>query len=120
MAGRGLAKRTIALIEACAAILEEIQPTSVRGVCYQLFVRGRQIPNMSIRETKRISGVLTKAREHGVIPWEWVVDETRQVEQRQTWSTPSQYADTVMQAYSKDWWAEHPEHLMVISKCSKR
>jgi hypothetical protein len=116
MAGRGLAKKTTDLMAACAAILEEIQPTSVRGVCYQLFVQGRQIPSMSVRDTKRVSSVLTKARELGVIPWEWIVDETRQVQRWQTWSTPSEYADTVMNAYAKDWWAEQPQRLLVISE----
>lgn len=112
---RGLAKKTITLIEASKAFLREVHPATVRAVCYQLFIR-HLIANMGKNETKKVSSHLTTARENGMIPWEWIVDETRQVEQRQTWSTPSEYADTVMNAYHKDWWAEQPERLMVISE----
>ncbi|MDQ2963218.1 MAG: hypothetical protein M3R31_08700 [Pseudomonadota bacterium] len=40
MSGRGKAQKTIALIYAARRILEEIQPASVRAVCYRLFVAG--------------------------------------------------------------------------------
>jgi len=115
VSGRGLAQKTIALIDASFAILEEIQPASVRAVCYQLFI-AHLIANMGKKETDKVSGHLTTARERGMIPWEWIVDETRQVERTQTWVTPSQYADTVMRSYRKDWWANQPERLMVISE----
>ncbi len=38
--GRGKAHATLDRIEAERAILAEIQPASVRAVCYQMFVRG--------------------------------------------------------------------------------
>ncbi len=115
MAGRGLAKKTRDLIEASFAILQVIQPASVRAVCYQLFI-GHVLADMGKSETDKVSRALTTAREQGMIPWAWIVDETRQVERTQAWITPSEYADTVMRAYRKDWWATQPRRLMVISE----
>jgi hypothetical protein len=42
MSGRGVAKKTKHLIEVSHNILAEIQPTTVRGVAYQLFNRKRR------------------------------------------------------------------------------
>ena len=36
--GRGKSKASLQLIDAAIRILEEIQPASVRAVCYRLFV----------------------------------------------------------------------------------
>jgi hypothetical protein len=36
---RGKTQAVLSLIDICAEILEQIQPASVRAVCYQLFVR---------------------------------------------------------------------------------
>ncbi|MDQ3695454.1 MAG: hypothetical protein M3464_17795, partial [Chloroflexota bacterium] len=63
---RGLATKTIALIEASASILEEIQPATVRAVCYRLFTQNL-IANMSKGETDKVSRALTLARERGWI-----------------------------------------------------
>jgi len=58
---RGQSKKTLVLLDAIREILEEIQPTTVRGVCYQLFSRDL-IPSMKKKETARISsGLLTYA-----------------------------------------------------------
>jgi hypothetical protein len=38
--GRGMSQKNLDLIEHCRSILAEIQPTTVRGVAYQLFTRG--------------------------------------------------------------------------------
>ena len=74
--GRGKAQHNLDLIAAARDILSELQPTTVRGVCYQLFIL-RLIPSMAKNETNRVSKQLTDAREEGEIPWEWIVDDTR-------------------------------------------
>jgi hypothetical protein len=43
--GRGRSQKSLALVQLAREILEEIQPASVRAVCYQLFTRGA-IPSM--------------------------------------------------------------------------
>jgi hypothetical protein len=115
MGGRGLATKTIALIEASFAILEEIQPATVRAVCYRLFTQ-RLIASMGKNETDKVSKALTTAREKGMIPWDWIVDDTRQIASWRMWSNPAEYADEVMSSYARDWWAEQPQRLLVISE----
>ncbi len=73
---RGKGKDTLDLIAAIKEILEEIHPASVRAVCYRLFVQ-QLIKSMSKGDVDRIGSQLVYAREEGIVPWEWVVDETR-------------------------------------------
>jgi hypothetical protein len=115
---RGLAKETIELIEVCHKILEEMQPHTVRGVCYQLFNKHHLIPSMKRKETSRISRILVTARERGMIPWEWVVDESRQIERPSQWKDIDSFAKTVEIAYRKDYWTTTGKRLIVMSEKS--
>jgi hypothetical protein len=63
-------------IAASYAILERIHPASVRAVCYRLLPLGL-IADMSDKETKKVSEMLTTARDCGLIPFSWIVDEGR-------------------------------------------
>ena len=83
---RGKAQKTLDLIDAMAEITEAAQPITVRGVAYKLFTRGL-IPSMAKKETDKVSRHLTYAREQGIIPWEWIVDETHAAEYVNTWSS---------------------------------
>jgi hypothetical protein len=69
----------LAFIEACHSILQEIQPASVRATAYQLFVR-HLLPSMENACTNKVSSPLVYAREHSIVPWEWIVDEAREGE----------------------------------------
>ena len=111
----GLADKTLALIDASISILNEIHPASVRAVCYRLFVQG-MIASMEKGQTDKISRALTIARERGMIPWEWIVDETRQVERPPSWRDPGRFMQDVKDAYRKDWWSDQPQRLLVISE----
>ena len=112
---RGKSAKSLELIKAARAILAEIQPASVRAVCYQLFVR-KLIPDMSKGSTNRVSTQLTYAREHLMIPWHWIVDEARGVEKRQSWRDPAAYAETVRRAYRLDRWEQQPRRYEVWSE----
>src|SRR5262245_42638345 len=74
---RGKTKRSLDLLAACYDILAEIHPATVRAVCYQLFIR-QLIASMAKTCTNRVSAQLVYAREQGLIPWDWIVDETRE------------------------------------------
>ncbi len=113
--GRGLAEKTIKLRGLCYDILEEIHPATVRAVCYRLFVL-KAIPDMSTNSTAKISRVLTGAREDGFIPWEWIVDETRELERVSQWSDPAAFANTVKHAYRRDLWAQQPQRVEIWSE----
>ena len=115
---RGLAAKTILIRDRAHAVLEQRQPATVRHVCYQLFNVYRLIPDMSKQSTDKISKVLTRAREEGVIPWEWIVDETRIVDRRPAWSDPVDFFESVAHQYRADRWADQPCRVVVISEKS--
>ena len=113
--GRGLAEKTIVLRDRCRTILEEIQPATVRAVCYRLFVE-KLIPDMSKNSTAKVSRITTRAREEGIIPWAWIVDETRELERASQWSDPESFADTIRAAYRRDLWEQQRRRLEVWSE----
>ena len=76
--GRGMAQRSLDLIEAMRDIAEAAQPITGRGVGYKLFTRGL-IASMARSEMARVYRLLLIAREQGIIPWDWIVDETRDI-----------------------------------------
>jgi len=112
---RGKSDKSIHLILAARIILEEIHPSSVRGVCYQLFNR-KLIADMSKNSTNRVSRQLLWAREQGIIPWKWIVDETRAPEGHPGWDDPEAFADYAQSVYRRDLWAEQQRLVMVVSE----
>lgn len=112
---RGKARRTVELIDASRAILEDIQPASVRAVCYRLFAAGL-LDSMKKTETNRVSVQLTWAREQGWIPWDWIVDETRAPELVPTWDSPESLLRAAAHQYRKDRWALQPRRVEVWSE----
>ncbi len=103
------------LIDAAREILTEIQPASVRAVCYRLFTRNL-IHSMTKSETNRVSTQLTWAGEHNVIPWSWIVDETREAERVSAWENPKAYVDAVSRSYRLDRWVDQPDRIEVWSE----
>lgn len=112
---RGLGKATIQLIESCHDLLREIQPASVRAVAYALFVR-ELIPDMSRRSVARVSRGLVTAREHGLIPWQWIVDEHRAVEQVASWEHPDALIRQAVKQYRRDNWSDQPYRVELWSE----
>ena len=112
---KGKTSRNLTLIAIAHTILETIQPASVRAVCYQLFMRGL-IENMSKGQTDRVSKQLVYAREQGIIPWDWIVDETRSVERVSTWDNPDAFAQTAVDAFRINFWQNQPARVEVWSE----
>lgn len=112
---RGKSQRSIKLIAAAQTILKEIQPASVRAVCYRLFVEGL-IPNMGKSATNAISRQLTWAREQGFIPWEWVADESREAERVPSWDNPDEVIEAAVRGYRRDYWQDQPCRVDVWSE----
>lgn len=113
--GRGKAAKNIALISAMETILREIQPASVRAVCYRLFVAGL-MPSMAKKHVTATGKQLKEAREDGQIPWEWIVDETREAERAKCWSNPESIINAAVAQYRKDYWADQPNRVEVWSE----
>ena|GEM_PF-554758 len=112
---RGKGRRTIELVAAATKILEEIEPASVRAMCYQLFIQ-KLIPNMGKSSTNSVSRLLTRAREEGEIPWEWIVDESRAAETVNTWSNPDQLIAAAVRQYRRDYWQDQSVRIEVWSE----
>ena len=113
--GRGKSQKSIRLINAAIRILEEIQPASIRAVCYRLFIDGL-IPSMEKTNTNKVSTQLVWAREQGLLPWTWIVDETREAERVNTWDNPQQLIDAAVRQYRKNYWSTQPEWVEVWSE----
>src|SRR4051812_35204756 len=113
--GRGKAQASLDLIEAMRQTAEKSYPISARGIAYKLFVAGL-IPSMARKETRRASRLLLDARESGVIPWQWIVDETRSLERVSTWSDPEEFAACAAQSYRRDFWDQQDVRVEVWSE----
>jgi hypothetical protein len=113
--GRGMAQRSLDLIEAMHAAAEAAEPITGRGIGYKLFAAGL-IDSMARNEMQRVYRLLREAREQGIIPWEWIVDETRGVERVSTWADPEEYADDVARSYRRDFWNQQPVRCEVWSE----
>lgn len=113
--GRGRSAKSMILIEAARRILEEIQPCSIRAVCYRLFTQ-KMIPDMGKKSTGAVGAQLVFARETGLIPWTWIVDETREAETIASWDNPEQIIRTAVAQYRKDYWTDQPRRVEVWSE----
>jgi hypothetical protein len=113
--GRGKSPRSLQLIQEARRILQEIQPATIRAVCYRLFTLGL-ISAMTKTETNRVSTQLTWAREKGVIPWVWIVDETREAERVNAWEDPAHYVESLKRSYRRDRWSDQPEWIEIWSE----
>ena len=113
--GRGMARRSLDLIEAMYAAAEAAHPITGRGIGYKLFTAGL-IPSMARSEMQRVYRLLKEAREQGHIPWEWIVDETRTIERVSTWADPAAYARCVARSYRRDFWNQQPTRCEVWSE----
>lgn len=112
---RGKSAKSLAMVEAAERILREIQPASVRAVCYRLFTEGL-IPDMSKGSTAKVSKQLVWARESGKLPWGWIVDETREPERVASWDDPADLLRAASAQYRKDYWADQPARVEVWSE----
>jgi hypothetical protein len=112
---RGMAKASLDLIDTMFEIAEATQPITGRGVGYKLFARGL-ISSMKKNEMQRVYRLLKQAREQDIIPWEWIVDETRSLEKSATWDDPEQYMRTLERGYRREFWNQQPVRCEVVSE----
>ncbi|MGB9663048.1 MAG: hypothetical protein ACPL5F_13710 [Moorellaceae bacterium] len=106
-----LQRKTLQLIEAAYEVLREHNPMTLRQVFYQLVAR--HIIDNSRSEYQRLSNALVRARQEGLIPFEWIEDRVRRPRVVSMWSDLADFLETVRHAYRKDIWASQPEYLEV-------
>lgn len=113
--GRGMAAASLGMIDAMYEMAREAQPITVRGIAYKLFA-AKLIASMAKSETQKVSRLLTQARERDMIPWEWIVDETRRLEVGASWSDPEEYIECSRNDYRRDLWQDQPHRVEVWSE----
>ena len=111
--GRGRSKSTIALMKAMYETAAAIKPVTGRGIGYKLFV-AKLINSMSEKDMNKVYYALLHARQDGIIPWHWVVDETRGLELTTTWRDPKECADGFF--YRRDLWQAQPKQVEIWSE----
>ena len=112
---RGRSQRSLDMIRAMYAAAEKGHPITGRGIGYKLFTASL-IPSMSTNEMQRVYRLLKEAREEGIIPWDWIVDETREIERVATWDDPDDFARTMAESYRRDFWNQQPHRVQVWSE----
>ena len=112
---RGRATATLDIITRLVEIARGIQPCSVRALAYQLFNR-KLIASMGKLDTQKVSRWCTIAREEGTLPWEWIVDPTRQEQAVPTWADPVAYGRAVQRSYRRNKWEAQATHVSVWSE----
>jgi hypothetical protein len=112
---RGMAQRSLDLIEAMHDAAESAHPITGRGIGYKLFAAGL-IPSMAKPEMQRVYRLLKEARERGLIDWDWIVDQTRELERTPGWNDPADFVATVARAYRRDFWNQQPVRVEVWSE----
>jgi hypothetical protein len=112
---RGMAQVSLDLIDAMHDAAAAAHPITGRGVGYKLFVQ-ELIASMSTNDMQRVYRLLKEARERGIIPWDWIVDENRTLERVSTWDDPDEYARCVAQSYRRDFWNQQPHRVEVWSE----
>jgi hypothetical protein len=113
--GRGMGKASLDLIKAMHDIAEATQPITGRGVGYKLFSRGL-IPSMGRGDMQRVYRLLKLAREQDIIPWEWIVDETRELEINATWNDPEHFIRDLQRNYRREFWNTQPVRCLLASE----
>lgn len=113
--GRGRSAETKILMARAIDILAEIQPATVRGVCYRLFSAGL-LPSMDKSSTDKMSNLLARAREDGDVPWEWIVDDGRRPQRAGVWSAPTSFAAVVKDSFRLDPWEQQDVRVEVWSE----
>jgi hypothetical protein len=102
-------KRTTELINAASVILEIQQPMTIRQLFYRLVSQGL-IPN-DRKHYQLVSRIMTKARDDGRIPFEYITDRSRPEYKPNVFEDAAEYADVVRRSYRKDYWHNQPNHV---------
>lgn len=80
---------------------KENYPVTVRQIFYNLV--SRQIVESSIQTYHEIVRIVKNMRLAGIIPFKWVVDDTRRPEKTPTWNSVSDILHAAIEQFRSDW-----------------
>jgi hypothetical protein len=104
--------KNLSLVTAATETLERERPMTLRQLYYRLISAGALRNDQ--KEYKRLGAVMTRLREAGDVPRTWIVDHVRSTLKPSSWTGLADFADTVRDAYRKDFWASLPDHVEVF------
>lgn len=107
----GFQAKTVKIIETAQEVLAANNPMTVRQVYYHLV--SRQVVENNRNRHQSVSDALVKARQQGLIPWEWIEDRLRKLRRVSMWRGLPDFADTAKAAYRRDVWATQPDYMEV-------
>ena len=79
------------------------------------FTRGL-IDNMGRKCVANVSRMIVIAREKGIIPWSWIVDDTRREKNFPKWNGLEDFGELVVSQYRKDFWQRQDSWIKVFSE----
>ena len=95
-----------------AQLLKREQPITVRGAMY------RGIPQIFKDSSDKYydccGRLILKMRRTGLIPFDYIADNTRNRRKPSSWSGLADFAETVAQAYRRDFWERQPHYIEVF------
>jgi hypothetical protein len=103
--------KTTRLIDAAAEILEAEHPMTVRQCFYRLVSVG-VIAN-SVADYRRVSQILTTARNDGRINFSSIVDRSRQNYATSTWTDLKEFGECVLYSYRRDNWQDQSNYVEI-------
>jgi hypothetical protein len=112
----GLTSKNLPLAIVAAEIAARQRPLTLRGLFYRVVSAG-WLPSTDKQHYKRLGRVLTRLREHGCIPFNWIVDNLRSTMKPSSWSGLNDYAEAVRDHYRRDFWANLPDYVHIF--CEK-
>jgi len=113
LCGAQMKAENLPLAAVAVELLCKHQPDTVRGVMYSVVSAG-WLPDTGKQCYGRIQRLLNALRKKGVIPFQWVVDNVRSTIKPSSWSGLADFADTVAEAYRKDFWASLDDYVVVV------
>lgn len=116
------------LRQACYDLVREHEtdgtlPTNGRFLFYELEQRGvvpKKYEGKVRTPAQDISDALIDLRQAGMIPWEWIVDETREVTEWQSAATAYEYAMEAAERARIDCWGGEPAPLIICEARSTK
>jgi hypothetical protein len=96
-------------------VLKKTHPMTLRGLFYQLVSRAAIAKTEQAYEN--LGRMLCKLRKDGVVPWWWVIDNTRSLRRRSGFSSVSRGLQALLSQYCRNPWRDQERTVYVM--CEK-
>lgn len=102
---------TLPILRFAVDFVTKYGPVTVRQVYYVL-VSPEMLANTQSNYNKVVR-ILTRARLAGIVPFNKIVDDTREAEKTPTWNDMEAILTAAVEQYRSDWWANQPYYIEV-------